>query len=85
MSFGLGNTSRLNYRNLRSSPKRMGERSLSLPPPSKKEQGFYFYSSPLEGFRRCLSKPRKHMQNYVRMWRDFMSFSDSGKIKNDYF
>lgn len=58
----------------------MGERF----PFSKKEEGFYFQSGPLEVIRRCLSKPRKHMQNFVKMSRDFMSFSDSGKIKNDY-
>ena len=38
-----------------------------------------FYLAPLESFRRCLSKPRKHMQNFVRMLRDFMSFSKTQK------
>lgn len=59
----------------------MGE----LSPFSKKEEGFYFYSGTLEVIRRCLSEPKKHMQNFVRMSIDFMSFSDSEKMKNNYF
>lgn len=55
-------------------------RVLSLPllfSSSQHKEGFYFYKSSLQGFR--LPKPRKHMQHFMRMSIDFMSFSKGSK------